>query len=176
MRRSSPEGFTLIELLVAATITLILAGLMLSVVTNILNLWQKTQNRFTASAQASLALDMIERDLQTALDRHDGGTWLAVDVGDNAAALVSHGWLTSGSMKRHLWFSVGALVAAEGLNWLPFRGATRRWARIVASLLGLASGFSLRWAMIYGGKEAANDPHTARLASRPDGPPGGNNR
>lgn len=99
MRRNSPEGFTLIELLVAATITLILAGLMLSVVTNILNLWQKTQNRFTASAQASLALDMIERDLQTALDRHDGGTWLAVDVGDNAAALVSHGWLTSGSMK-----------------------------------------------------------------------------
>jgi prepilin-type N-terminal cleavage/methylation domain-containing protein len=99
MRRNSPEGFTLIELLVAATITLILAGLMLSVVTNILNLWRKNQNRFTASAQASLALDMMKRDLQAALSRPDGGTWLAVDVGDNAAALVPHGWLTSGSMK-----------------------------------------------------------------------------
>ncbi len=99
MRRNSRNGFTLLELLVAATITLILAGLMLVVVTNTLNLWQRNQNRFTASAQASLALDMIERDLQGAMFRADGGTWLAVDVINNATALVPHGWLTSPSMK-----------------------------------------------------------------------------
>jgi prepilin-type N-terminal cleavage/methylation domain-containing protein len=99
MKMNSRKGFTLLELLVAATITLILAGLMLAVVTNTLNLWQGNQNRFTASVQASLALDLIERDLQGALFRADGRTWLAVDVVNNPAALVPHGWLTNPSMK-----------------------------------------------------------------------------
>src|SRR5450759_3925443 len=92
-------GFTLLELLVAVTITLILAGLMLTVVTSTLNLWQRTQNSFTTSAQAALALDLIERDLHAAVFRQDGGTWLAVDVINAPSLLIPHGWLTLATMK-----------------------------------------------------------------------------
>jgi formate-dependent nitrite reductase membrane component NrfD len=137
----------------------------------------------TGASAVSLALDCTSSEVDTPSHRALAKVHTAAHVAEAAtlAGYLKHAGakaapLTRGSMKRHLWFSVGALVAAEGLNWLPFRGATRRWARIVASLLGLASGFSLRWAMIYGGKEAATDPHTARLASQPEGPPGGNGR
>src|SRR5258708_3395831 len=88
------EGFTLLELLVAVIITLVLAGLMLTVVTNTLNLWHRTQDNFSTSAQANLTLDMVERDLQAAIFRKDGGTWLAVDVINNSDNLATHGWLT----------------------------------------------------------------------------------
>ena len=33
--------------------------------------------------------------------------------------------------------------------------------------VALAGGLSLKWAIVHGGHEAADDPHTARLASRP---------
>ncbi len=92
MRRPA-EGFTLLELLVAVIITLVLAGLMLAVVTNTLNLWHRTQDNFSTSIQARLTLDMVERDLQAAVFRKDGRTWLAVDVINNAGSLTTHGWL-----------------------------------------------------------------------------------
>jgi len=92
-------AFTLLELLVAMTITLILAGLMLAVLTNTLRLWQRTQEDFSASSSASLALDLIERDLRAAVFRKDGGTWLACDVIDAPALLAPHGWLIQTGMK-----------------------------------------------------------------------------
>jgi prepilin-type N-terminal cleavage/methylation domain-containing protein len=100
-RRSakSEAGFTLLELLVALTITLVLTGLMLAVVTGTLNLWHRTQDGFSTSAQTKLALDMIERDLQAAVFRKDGGTWLAVDVTNTPAMLAAHGWITSPTFK-----------------------------------------------------------------------------
>lgn len=87
-------GFTLLELLVAVTITLMLAGLMLTVVTSTLNLWHRTQDNFSTAAQAKLVLDMAERDIQAAAFRKDGATWLAVDVINDPGSLVTHGWLT----------------------------------------------------------------------------------
>ncbi len=137
MRRNSRKGFTLLELLVAATITLILAGLMLTVVTATLDLWQRNQNRFTASAQASLALNMIERDLQGALFRADGGAWLAVDIVNNSAALVPHGWLTNPSMKPATAES-GRLVpvvddGVTPLIWNARFGLSGCWLRFVTT-------------------------------------------
>ena len=99
LEKSGAAAFTLLELLVAVTITLVLAGLMLAIVTNVLNLWHRTQDGFTTSSQAMLALDMIERDLQSAVFRVDGQTWFAVDVINVPASLNFHGWLTSGAMK-----------------------------------------------------------------------------
>lgn len=94
MKRTRPAlGFTLLELLVAVTITLVLAGLMLTVVTGTLNLWQRTQDGFSTAAQAKLALDMVERDVQAMLSRKDDGNWLAVDVINSPGSLVTHGWL-----------------------------------------------------------------------------------
>ena len=92
-------AFTLLELLVAATISLILAGVMLTIVAHTLALWQRTQNSSAASAQAMLALDLIERDLQASVFRTDGGTWLSVNVINGSLSLVPHGWLTAAAMK-----------------------------------------------------------------------------
>ncbi len=97
--RDRSHAFTLLELLVAVTITLVLAGLMLAVVTGTLNLWARTQDEFATSAQARLALDLVERDLHAAVFRQDGGTWLAVDVSNAPAALANHGWLLSAATK-----------------------------------------------------------------------------
>jgi prepilin-type N-terminal cleavage/methylation domain-containing protein len=99
MRGRNNQAFTLLELLVAVSITLILAGLMLTVVTNTLNLWQRSQGAFTTASQAALVLDMLDRDLQAAIFRRDGVDCLAVDVIDAPPALVSHGWLVSAAMK-----------------------------------------------------------------------------
>lgn len=94
MNRTRPaQGFTLLELLVAVSITLVLAGLMLTVVTGTLNLWHRTQDGFSTATQAKLALDMVERDFQAMLSRKDGGNWLAVDVVNTPGNLATHGWL-----------------------------------------------------------------------------------
>lgn len=93
--RGRGAGFTLLELLVAAVITLLLSGLVLAVTANVLDLWRRTQGGLTATAEAKLALDLIERDLQAALFRSDGGTWLAVDLFDDLAQLGARGWFTT---------------------------------------------------------------------------------
>lgn len=97
--RPNKSAFTLMELLVAVAITVVLAGLMLMVVTNTLDLWRKTQDAFTTSAQATLALDLIERDLQAAVFRADDENWLAAEVINTPASLAFHGWTTRVSMK-----------------------------------------------------------------------------
>jgi hypothetical protein len=117
-------------LLVAVTITLALAGLMLAVVTGTLNLWSRTQDNFSTAAQAKLALDLVERDLQAAVFREDGGNWLAVDVINTPASLASHGWLLTASSKpateesQRLWPEVLPRIsnARFGLSgaWLRF--------------------------------------------------------
>ncbi|HWE03555.1 MAG TPA: NrfD/PsrC family molybdoenzyme membrane anchor subunit [Tepidisphaeraceae bacterium] len=75
--------------------------------------------------------------------------------------------LTHGSMRKTMRFSIGALIASEILGRLSFAGKAKRPVRMLSSILGLAGGFALRWAFVYGGHEAAKDPHTARLSSRP---------
>ena len=77
------NGFTLLELLVAVAITLLLAGIMLAVTTITLGLWRRTQDNFSSGTTAKLALDLLERDLQSAIHRADGrgNVWLAVGFG-----------------------------------------------------------------------------------------------
>lgn len=99
--RQNQAGFTLLELLAAAAITLVLAGLMLAVATQVLATWRKAQDVATAGIQAKLALDLLQRDLQSARHRREGVgiTWLAADVTADAAVLVNRGWQTSPNMK-----------------------------------------------------------------------------
>ena len=94
------RAFTLLELLVAAAITLLLAGLMLAITTGTLKLWHRTQDSFSSSTQARLALDLLERDLQAGVFRADGvKTWLTVDVTNSAVSLLNHGWQSAAFMK-----------------------------------------------------------------------------
>lgn len=107
-------AFTLLELLVAATITLLLAGLMLAVTTNVLALWRRQQAATTQAVTARQVLDQLERDLQAAMYRRDGNRWLAADILDTVPALVNHGWLTGpGLMKPASGGSLRPLPPAD---------------------------------------------------------------
>lgn len=93
------RAFTLLELLVATAIAVLFAGLLLAVIIGTLDSWRRSQSAFTSGAQAQLVFDLLERDLQAAIFRPDGGTWLAVDVVEDLATLGRHGWLAAPRLK-----------------------------------------------------------------------------
>ena len=98
--RCRTRSFTLLEILVAAALTLALAGLLLGIATGALDLMHRSQGNLTANAAAKSILDLVERDLQSAIVRPDGGVWLAVDVVSDPAVLVNHGWLTTSTRAK----------------------------------------------------------------------------
>lgn len=98
--RRTQFGFTLLELLVAAAITLLLAGLLLTVVTGTLALWRRSQESYSGGAQAALVLDLVERDLQAAIRRGPEETGLAVEVIEEPAILATQGWLFAGALLK----------------------------------------------------------------------------
>jgi hypothetical protein len=132
--------------LVAVTVALLLAGLMLTVVTATLTLWHRTEDNFASAVQAKLALDLIERDLQTAIFRKDGGTWLAVDVINSPSALATHGWLASTSPIKPASTESQRLVpdttggATPEISHARF-GLSGAWLRFIAT--NVESGGSL---------------------------------
>jgi formate-dependent nitrite reductase membrane component NrfD len=83
-------------------------------------------------------------------------------AGEKAKPLIDH---SSETAKWHT-FAKRALLASEVLKRLPAGPRLRKPLRMLASLSGLAGGFAMRWAMVYGGKAAADDAHLARVNSR----------
>ena len=132
------SAFTLLELLVAMVITLVLAGLMLATTTNVLALWRRSQARQTQAFSAKQVLDLVERDLQSALYRRDARCWLAADILDATAVLANHGWLAGpGLMKPVGGGSLRVLPApdAAGTSRLAEArfGLSGLWLRLVAT-------------------------------------------
>jgi formate-dependent nitrite reductase membrane component NrfD len=74
--------------------------------------------------------------------------------------------LTRGSQARNFRAAGAMMAAAEVVKRLPLRGKARRLAHVASAALSLGSGFALRWSVVHGGLEAANDPHLARNVSR----------
>jgi prepilin-type N-terminal cleavage/methylation domain-containing protein len=153
LRMTQRRGFTLLELLVAVSITVLLVGLILAVTTGVLNLWRRTQGGFGAGAEAKLALDLLERDLQAALYRADGGNWLAVDVANSASALANRGWLASGTTKPATEDSLRLLPDADasGVRHIEEArfGLSGAWLRFFASTAESSSEPGLPRALAY---------------------------
>jgi formate-dependent nitrite reductase membrane component NrfD len=134
---------------------------------------------FTASAVStgaeaiSLAIDLTssshtESPAQTALKRIDSAAHAVEAVA--MQGFMKHAGekaktLRTGKQSKLKRLATLGIVAAEVLKVLPVRERHKKPVRMLAAALGLASGFALRWSMIYGGHEAANDPRTARLLS-----------
>jgi hypothetical protein len=74
--------------------------------------------------------------------------------------------LTRGELAPLFWGSVATTVSGSLLSLLPLPGRLGSVASTVGSLLGMAGGFALRWAMVYAGHPSADDPEAARKASR----------
>jgi prepilin-type N-terminal cleavage/methylation domain-containing protein len=99
--RPRRRGFTLIEVLVASGITVLLVGFMVAIVSNVTGFWSRTSGRLSAESQARYALDQLTLDLQSAIYRDDGATWLAASVPNNTATSSSV-WVTTGAVIGNL--------------------------------------------------------------------------
>ncbi len=81
MNVSQPKrAFTIIELLVAMTVTIIISGVMIAVVSNLLNIYNRSSGRLTAGSQASLFFEQITADLESAVFRNTSDFMMAVDI------------------------------------------------------------------------------------------------
>jgi type II secretory pathway pseudopilin PulG len=105
-KNSSSRAFTIIELLVATAVTAVLAGMLLMMTNSVLNAWNRTSGALGANSQAQFVFDMLVEDLQSAIFRHDGNTWLLAEIIDNSttnnpppALANDRGWTTSGKVK-----------------------------------------------------------------------------
>ncbi len=153
MKRNRPAGaFTLIEFLVAVTITLLIAGLMLSVTLSTLAIWRRQVAGHAQTASARQVFDLLERDLQTAVHRRDAAHWLAADILDTSTALANHGWLRSaGVMKPANDGSLRPLPSGEAGRGIRIEdarfGLSGVWLRFVAT--NVESGGSLPSVIAY---------------------------
>jgi formate-dependent nitrite reductase membrane component NrfD len=128
----------------------------------------------TGAEAINLTIDLThsgsaETPAQMALRRIDTAAHIAEGVTMNG--FMRHageraGALRQGKQAKVRKFAAAGMLAAEVLKILPVGDRLRKPTRMLASALGLASGFALRWAMVYGAQDAANDPRTSRLVSK----------
>jgi type II secretory pathway pseudopilin PulG len=167
-RRRTESAFTLLELLVAVTITLVIAGLMLVITTNAMDLWRRQQAAHAQAASARQILDLVERDLESALHRRDSNRWLAADILDDGGALANHGWLLGpGLMKPANGGSLRPLPPPDAAGAYRIEdarfGLSGVWLRLVAT--NMESGGSLPVVVAY---QVARRPVTGdTLAGNP---------
>lgn len=135
-RPAGKDAFTLLELLVAVTITLVIAALMLTVTSNVLNLWRRSQAGHTQATTAKQVFDLLEQDLQSAVYRRDTAHWLAADILDSTAELANHGWLTTAS---------GPMKPANGGSLLPLPSPDANGDRLIQNARFGFSGIWLRF-------------------------------
>lgn len=113
------RGFTIIELLVAVGITALLVTLMLTIVTNVLNGWNRSSGSLSSGNQARTILDHLSQDLQSVVLKRDGNVWLVANIqpdqmtksGD--ANMSGADWTTGTNLKPK---SVAADTAGSSLS------------------------------------------------------------
>jgi prepilin-type N-terminal cleavage/methylation domain-containing protein len=171
MKMPAPNrAFTLLELLVAVTITLLIAGLMLSVTSGTLALWRRSQSANTQAITAKRVFALLEQDLQAAVHRREAGHWLAVDIIDTPAGLANHGWLVAAArMKPAAGGSLVPLPPADAQGKIHLTaarfGLSGSWLRLVTT--HVESGGSLPTVVAY---QIARRPFTGAPVAANPGP------
>ncbi len=94
------------------------------------------------------------------------------EAGALAAYLVTAGKaaepLTKGRQSKLFWLgAVGAGLVMPALVKAAAPRRKRRVASVLGSAMKLAGGLALKWALVYAGRESAEDAEFARHASRP---------
>lgn len=154
MKHRSNHGFTLLELLVAVTLTLGIAAVMFTVTSTTLALWRRTQDTFTITSQAKLALDLFERDLHGAVFRPESTTtWLAASLANSTGDLASRGWQLAAVMKPATGDSLALLPQRpDGSRDLISRarfGVSGVWLRFITAVGESAGDAALPRAVAY---------------------------
>lgn len=69
-------GFTLVEILLATTILAIMTGMVLTMTTQVIQVWENASGKLSAGNEAQLALELMSQDLEAAIFQNDGREWL----------------------------------------------------------------------------------------------------
>ena len=126
------NGFTILELLVAASISVILIGLFLTISSNILDAWTVSRDSLSSNAKARIALDTLATDLESAILRSDQGVWLACDLLQTTA--TSGRWESGVQQKPAGESSLEIDLADPGLRAEDYRfGVAGFWIRFFGS-------------------------------------------
>ncbi len=120
------RAFTLIEVLVATAVTALIAGLMITVISNVMSTWRRSADSLQTNSQAKIALEYLAADLNGALFRRDRDAWLIATVqpdqttpGDVGGSLPT--WTaTGGGVLKPGWADPG--TATSSLNLAPASG------------------------------------------------------
>lgn len=70
IRARSAQGFTLIEILVASAVMALLVGLVITITSQVLNVWNRSGGRLSANQEARIAMELLTQDLETAIFRN----------------------------------------------------------------------------------------------------------
>jgi prepilin-type N-terminal cleavage/methylation domain-containing protein len=75
LRNRRRQGFTLIEILVASAVMALLVGLVITITSQVLNVWNRSGGRLASNQEARIALELLTQDLETAIFRNNGLQW-----------------------------------------------------------------------------------------------------
>jgi prepilin-type N-terminal cleavage/methylation domain-containing protein len=78
LRRHATPGFTLVEILTATAIMAVIVGFVMTILTQVLDVWNSNSDELDLSSQAQVGLDLIKQDLQQSYFRRDGSQWLVL--------------------------------------------------------------------------------------------------
>ncbi|MBL9194339.1 MAG: prepilin-type N-terminal cleavage/methylation domain-containing protein [Opitutaceae bacterium] len=78
--RAGRRAFTLVELMTAMAVAGLLVGALAAAARQALVAWQEATSRAAQRRQADGVLDMLARDVESALFRRDGSVWLAATL------------------------------------------------------------------------------------------------
>ena len=77
-RHRVTQGFTLVEILTATAIMAVIVGFVMTIMTQVLDVWNSSSDELELSGQAQVGLDLLKQDLQQAYFRHDGTQWMVL--------------------------------------------------------------------------------------------------
>lgn len=90
---SKARGFTLIEILAATAIMSVVILVVLSLTTNVLNVWNRSTGKLGSNYEARVALDLMANDLETLVMRNRPFCWIEVNYASPAHPLSYSGAL-----------------------------------------------------------------------------------
>ena len=140
------SAFTLVEVLAATAVTALIAGLMITVIVNVMSAWRRSSDSLQTNAQAKVALNYLAQDLGAALMRRDGRAWLIATVqpdqtgtGDVGGTIGSWNASGGGTVKPG-WASPGSPTSSLDLAPMSNRledyrfGMAGVWLRLITDV------------------------------------------